>query len=69
MEHSPGGSNLHSRRKSALPGAVAFRRWVQRIADGMRIYGAVDPTVLRDLQAHRSLDDNGIQIGLPQDGS
>ncbi|OCH94996.1 protein phosphatase 2A regulatory B subunit [Obba rivulosa] len=33
---SPGGTGLHSRRKSALP---------------------VDPTVIRDLQAHRSLDD------------
>ncbi|CCM02361.1 uncharacterized protein FIBRA_04456 [Fibroporia radiculosa] len=36
IEHSPGGTGLHSRRKSALP---------------------VDPTVLRDLQAHRSLED------------
>ncbi|EKM55556.1 uncharacterized protein PHACADRAFT_121127 [Phanerochaete carnosa HHB-10118-sp] len=48
LEHSPGGMNLHSRRKSALP---------------------VDPTVLRDLQDHRSLDDAGLHSGLPQDGS
>ncbi|KAI0818703.1 protein phosphatase PP2A0 B subunit gamma isoform [Irpex lacteus] len=47
LEHSPGGTNLHSRRKSALP---------------------VDPTVLRDLQAHRSLEDDVLQSGVPQDG-
>ncbi|OBZ75093.1 Serine/threonine-protein phosphatase 2A regulatory subunit delta isoform [Grifola frondosa] len=42
LEHSPGGTGLHSRRKSALP---------------------VDPTVLRDLQAHRSLDDTVAPAG------
>ncbi|KAI0690040.1 protein phosphatase 2A regulatory B subunit [Cytidiella melzeri] len=47
LEHSPGGTNLHSRRKSALP---------------------VDPTVLRDLQAHRSLDEGALRAGAPQDG-
>lgn len=47
LEHSPGGTNLHSRRKSALP---------------------VDPTVLRDLQDHRSLDDAAMHAGTPQDG-
>ena len=69
-EHPPATTNLHSRRKSALPGADAFRRWVHRIADGVLVnHDTVDPTVLRDLQAHRSLDDAGIHIGMPQDGS
>ena len=69
LEHSPGGTNLHSRRKSALPGADAFRRWVHRIADGVHgLSGSVDPTVLRDLQAHRSLDDAGLHAGAPPDG-
>lgn len=70
LEHSPGGTNLHSRRKSALPGADAFRRWFHRVAD--RMHGqsgsSVDPTVLRDLQAHRSLDDGALDAGAPQDG-
>ena len=70
LEHSPGGANLHSRRKSALPGADAFRGWVHRIADGIHgLSGSVDPTVLRDLQAHRSLDDAAVHVGPPQDGS
>lgn len=72
LEHSPGGTNLHSRRKSALPGADAFRRWIHRIADGLHglpvNVDAVDPTVLRDLQAHRSLDEQGMHAGVPQDG-
>ena len=69
LEHSPGGTNLHSRRKSALPGAASFRRWIHRIADGIHgLSGAVDPTVLRDLQAHRSLDDAAAHAGIPQDG-
>ena len=71
MEHPPPNTNLHSRRKSALPGAEALRRWANKFADGLHgTLQSVDPTVLRDLQAHRSLDDAaGIRIGMPQDGS
>ena len=35
LDHSPGGTGLHSRRKSALPGALGLRHWFSRVADGV----------------------------------
>ncbi|KAI0748237.1 protein phosphatase 2A regulatory B subunit [Daedaleopsis nitida] len=53
---SPGG--LHSRRKSALPGTRSSLCATDFCdAHGLVCVSIVDPTVLRDLQAHRSLED------------
>ncbi|KAI0928550.1 Serine/threonine-protein phosphatase 2A 56 kDa regulatory subunit delta isoform [Taiwanofungus camphoratus] len=57
VDHSPGSPlGVHSRRKSALPGKCAVSS-VRRRGLTLSLMTKVDPTVLRDLQAHRSLED------------
>jgi serine/threonine-protein phosphatase 2A regulatory subunit B' len=51
---SPIGQSPHVRRKSVLPGEFKSMFW--RV-DATLMAAVVDPTVLRDLQSHRSLDD------------
>ena len=41
LDHSPGGTGLHSRRKSALPGALGLRNWFSRVSDSMHdVFGS-----------------------------
>jgi hypothetical protein len=59
-EHSPGsaaGVLPHMRRKSVLPGIAPPHADTYCI----HVLLTVDPTVIRDLQAHRSLDDGSLR--------
>ena len=61
---SPVGQGAHVRRRSVLPGGYRSRLSVRRMLTAY----AVDPSVLRDLQSHRSLDDRGGPSRPPVEG-
>ena len=50
------GQGPHVRRKSVLPGRCLFELGYGTNRVSIEFDTTVDPTVLRDLQAHKSLD-------------
>ena len=52
------GQGPHVRRKSVLPGTYFLDSCLDPTELSLHFGGTVDPAVLRDLQAHKSLDVN-----------